>query len=93
MWAVNELYKNYHSQGLEIWGLNFDEKKDAADALLKDSHIEWPQYFDRPSGGTVQRQYGLYALPTVWLVDKRGVLRELKVERAPDALIKQLLAE
>lgn len=93
MWAVNGLYHTYHAQGLEIWGLNFDSQPAAAGSLLKDYQIEWPQYYDFPDGGVVQKRFGLYSLPTVWLVDKKGVLRELKAEREPAPLIKQLLAE
>jgi len=93
LYAVNGLYKTYHPQGLEIWGLNFDEKKEAADRLLKEYKIAWPQYFDPAAGGKIKRQFGVSTLPMLWLVDKKGVLRELKVEREPDALIKKYLGE
>ena len=92
IWAVNGLYKTYHAQGLEIWGVNFDVNPAAASPLLKDNQVEWPQYYDLPAGGKIQQQFG-YAQPMVWLVDKKGVLRELKAERGPEPMIKKLLAE
>jgi peroxiredoxin len=92
IWAVNGLYKTYHTQGVEIWGVNFDANPAAAATLLKDNQVEWPQYYDLPAGGKIQEQFG-YAQPMVWLVDKKGVLRELKAERGPEPMIKKLLAE
>jgi hypothetical protein len=93
VWSVDGLYKNYHSKGVEVWGLNFDENQDKAKVMLQDHHIEWPQYADVAAGRKIQEKFGLYALPTVWLIDKKGVLRELRAERGPDPIIQKLLAE
>jgi len=93
IWAVNGLYKTYHAQGVEFWGLNFDATPAAAAAtLLKDYQIEWPQYYDLPAGGKIQQQFG-YAQPMVWLVDKKGVLRDVKAQHGPEPMIQKLLAE
>lgn len=93
LWAVNELRKTYAAQGLKFVGLNFDEKQEASEAMLKEQNVEWPQYFDLPAGGPIQKQFGIHSLPMCWLVDKKGVLRELKAQRSPDQLVQELLAE
>lgn len=93
IWAVNELYKTYHAQGLEAVGLNFDEDQGRAAGVLQDVPVDWPQYFDVPAGRKVQSQFGVHALPMCWLLDKKGVLRELKAERDPEGLVKKMLGE
>jgi hypothetical protein len=93
LWAVNELYKTYHAQGVEFWGLNFDPTPDKAKSLLENEKIEWPQYLDLPAGGKIQQRFGLYTPPILWAVDKKGVLRELQAEHAPQNIVKKLLAE
>lgn len=93
VWAVNELYKTYHPQGVEFWGLNFDPTPDRAKSLLENDKIEWPQYLDLPAGGKIQQRFGLYTLPVLWAVDKKGVLRELQAEHEPQNIVKKLLAE
>jgi hypothetical protein len=57
-------------------------------------HITWPTYFD--GGGwnnAVARPFGINALPTVWIVDKQGVLRALDGKDDYASWIPRLLAE
>jgi hypothetical protein len=92
IWAVNNMYKTYHPKGVEFLGLNFDEKRESSDSMLKDNKVEWPQYFDLP-GGKIQHQFGIYSLPVIWLLDKHGALREMHAEHGPMPLLDKLLAE
>jgi len=78
---------------VEFWGLNFDPTPDQAKSLLENDKIEWPQYLDLPAGGKIQQRFGLYTPPILWAVDKKGVLRELQAEHAPQNIVKKLLAE
>lgn len=93
IWAVDQLYQKYKGKGLAVVGLNFDTDRAKARSLLADAKVEWPQYFDCLTGGMIQKQFGLRTLPACWIVDKKGVLRDLKVERNPKGLTEQLLAE
>ena len=43
---VVEAYNKYHSKGLEIVGVSFDQKKDAWTAMVKKLGMEWPQMSD-----------------------------------------------
>jgi len=69
-------YQKYHSQGFEIVGVSLDQDKDAMLAFTKKNGMVWPQYFD--GGGfednAVSKSFGIDAIPTMWLVDKKGML-------------------
>ena len=93
VWVVNNLYKTYHSKGLEVWGLNFDEDTNRVNNVLKDIPVKWPQYLDVPAGRTIQTRFGVHTFPMCWFVDKKGVLRELNSEGEQEVITEKLLAE
>jgi hypothetical protein len=93
VWVANNLYKDFHSKGLEVWGLNFDDDTNRVNSVLKDIPVNWPQYLDVPAGRTVQTRFGVHTLPMCWFVDKKGVLRELNSEGEQEVLAEKLLAE
>ena len=73
------------------WEKSFDKVKDATDRL----GIKFPVVQDNDF--TIWKRYGVWAWPTIVLIDKKGVIRYNHVgEGAYDkteATIKQLLAE
>lgn len=93
VWGVNELYKTHHAKGLEVVGLNFDADQSKAADTLADVHPDWPQYYDVAARRTLQARFGVHTLPMCWIVDKKGVLRELHGERDPVGIVDRLLAE
>ena len=93
LWAVNQLNSTYHSRGLEVVGLNFDTDRTKADAVLEDLHLSATANLDIPAGSAFRDEFGIKTLPQCWIVDKKGVLRELKGERDPEGIVKKLLAE
>ena len=70
---VVEAYKKYHSKGLEIVGVSFDQKKDAWTAAVKNLGMEWPQMSDlkgwQCAAGKV---YGIRSIPSNILLDPQG---------------------
>ena len=86
----------YGSQGLSVVGVTTDSAEDAA--LYKErTNLRYPIASD-PRAET-SGIYGVSALPTMFLVDKRGVVREVSVGYNPaddariEGLIRALLAE
>jgi peroxiredoxin len=76
-----KLYSKFKSKGFEIFGVSLDEdKKDWKKAVSADK-ITWPQVND--AGGwesaTVNR-WGLYAIPTSYLIDRNGKLIAMDME-------------
>ncbi len=91
---VKAAYAKLHPQGFEIVGISFDQDKDALDKTLKEKEMTWPQYFD---GKGWQNKYagefGINSIPTMWLVDKRGILRDVDGRDGLADKVAKLLAE
>lgn len=70
---VVEAYNKYHSKGLEIVGVSFDQKKDAWVAMVKKLGMEWPQMSDlkgwQCAAGKI---YGIRSIPSNILLDPQG---------------------
>jgi len=74
---VKAAYDKYHAQGFEILGISLDEDKDALQKFLKKSEIPWPQYFDgKQWNNEISFRFGINGVPTEWLIDKKGILRD-----------------
>lgn len=78
----------------DVIGINCDSDKTAVEKYLKESGLNWPQYFDgRGLNNALARQYGVRSLPTFWLVDQQGVLRDLHAENELANKVQALLDE
>jgi len=56
--------------------------------------IPWPSYFDGLGwGNKIALEYNVRAIPAVWLVDKKGILRTMNARQDLEKQILQLLAE
>ena len=92
--GLKQLYEKYHTNGLEIIGISLDSDRTALKRFIEREKISWPQYYD-PAGATNRFavQYGITAIPVMWLVDKRGVLRQLDARNDQAAKVEALLKE
>jgi len=71
---IVDLYKKYHSQGLEIIGVSVDSDKQGLLDMVKKEGLVWPQYFDgKGADNELANKFGIEQFPTVWLLDKKGV--------------------
>ena len=74
---VKQIYTELHAQGFEIIGISFDEDAAALKKYVATNELPWPQFFD--GGGwqnAINKQFGIRAIPTMYLVDKNGILRD-----------------
>jgi thiol-disulfide isomerase/thioredoxin len=91
---VIEMYHKYHDKGFDIVGINLDQTRRGLDSVLDKYNIPWPQYFDGKGwGNKFSLEYGVSAIPSVWLVDKKGVLRTMEGREELEKQIQGLLAE
>ena len=91
---VKEAYAKLHGQGFEIVGISFDQDKDALETFIKKQAMPWPQYFDGEGWqNKFGQEFGIMAIPAMWLVDKQGNLRELEARDQLESKIEKLLAE
>jgi thiol-disulfide isomerase/thioredoxin len=93
---VKEAYEKLHSQGFEIVGISFDNAKDKEklEGFVAKQKMEWPQYFDGKGWeNKYGQQYAIHGIPTMWLVDKKGNLRDVNARGDLAKKVAKLLAE
>ena len=78
---LKELSGKYGSRGLRVVGVLCDFELDKAERFLAERDYDWPQFTDRaltPDNFThpIARKYAIGAYPTLWIIDREGVLRE-----------------
>jgi hypothetical protein len=74
--------------------VSLDESKKALDARLRELRVNWPTYFDGLGWRSpVARSLGINALPSVWILDKKGILRTINARSTYQTWIRQLLGE
>jgi thiol-disulfide isomerase/thioredoxin len=100
-----KLYGDLHSQGLEIvgvtefygyfgstQGVSQDDEFAKLQGLLQEKNMTWPIVVGPKSNSTA---YGVYGIPETVLIDKKGVIRDIKVGYVPhqeDSLQKEIEA-
>ena len=82
----NELHKSYHEKGLEILGISVSDNKKQLKNFTKSFAVNYPLLY----GGTremnkIMKDYGgVYAVPSSFLIDKKGKI----VWKYPGAILK-----
>jgi thiol-disulfide isomerase/thioredoxin len=93
---LSALQERYGAQGLTVVGVATDDREDIA-AFASRTRVSYALVADTQGGTTAA--YGVSSLPTLIIVDKRGVVRELAVGYDPaedawlDEQVRSLLAE
>jgi len=91
---VKAAYEKLHDKGFEIVGISFDQSKEALEKFVAKQEMAWPQYFDGEGwGNKFGKQFGINGIPTMWLVDKKGNLRDVNARGALEEKVTKLLAE
>jgi len=75
-----KLYRKYHDKGLEILSISLDSNADDWRRAVTQDKMEWLQANDdkgwnSPSTAT----YNVEAIPSLYLIDKKGVIREINL--------------
>jgi thiol-disulfide isomerase/thioredoxin len=72
---VKAVYEKFHDGGFEVIGISLDDKEGALRRFLKEKSLPWPQHFDGKGWGNQWAvRYGIFGIPTMWLIDKSGKL-------------------
>jgi thiol-disulfide isomerase/thioredoxin len=95
---VQEVYKKYHPQGLEVMGVTKDFSAQAPQKFMADNEMPWPEILDNstPSDGNANSpssKCGVTSIPFLLLIDKKGIVRSITAKADMDTLIPKLLAE
>jgi thiol-disulfide isomerase/thioredoxin len=91
---VKAAYEKLHDKGFEIVGISFDRDVEKLKQVVAREKMMWPQYFEgQGEGNKYGEEFGISGIPTMWLVDKKGVLRELNARDKLEEKAEKLLAE
>jgi len=75
--TVSATYQKLHDKGFEIVGISLDQDKSAMEEAMKRENMPWRQHFDGDSwDGKIVKQFGVQAIPSMWLIDKKGMIRK-----------------
>jgi thiol-disulfide isomerase/thioredoxin len=92
--VVKKLYDQFHTNGFDVVGINFDDDTNQAQRFIKEEGLAWPQYFGgRGSANKFGQEYSINAIPAVWLADRKGILRDIHGTTDLEAKVAKLLAE
>jgi thiol-disulfide isomerase/thioredoxin len=96
--TVKAVYQKLHDQGFEVLAISLDDKESALRRFIKEKELPWPQHFDGKGwGNQFAVRYGIFGIPTMWLVDKRGILRDtnarFELEQRVTAMLKEQTAD
>ncbi|MCW5559513.1 MAG: TlpA family protein disulfide reductase [Verrucomicrobiae bacterium] len=91
---VKAAYEKLNPKGFEIVGISFDEDKEALESFVKTKAMPWPQYFDGEGWqNKFGQEFGINSIPSMWLVDTKGILRDLNARDGLADKVEKLLAE
>ncbi len=91
-----KVYQKYQPKGFDILGVNLDADRKSAEAFLTENQLPWAQIWEE--GGMDSRlanEYGVFTLPTMILVDPKGVVvnRNIRTSSDLEKFLNNVLAE
>jgi thiol-disulfide isomerase/thioredoxin len=87
-------YQKYHDKGFEIIGISLDKSKEAMLKMTAQKGMTWPQYFDGKGwDNAISSGFHIQSIPTMWLVNKNGLVAFSDARADLDGEIAKLLAE
>jgi thiol-disulfide isomerase/thioredoxin len=91
---MTEVYAKHQGDDFEIIGVSLDQgSAPLTQFLAENPKMSWPQIFNPDNPGELADKFGVQAIPTMFLVDKQGVVRSVTARQDYETLIPQLLAE
>lgn len=90
---LKALYAKYHSRGLEIVGISFDDHLDKLKTFIEKESMHWPQFcpLEGFQGPTADR-FGITSLPSMWLVNPEGRLVDVEARDGLSEKLDRLMA-
>ena len=95
---VKDLYAKYHDKGLEIVGVSNDFSAGAVTTYTAKNGMPWVELLDANAAAAQKWNpttlgYGVMGIPTMFLIDRKGVCRTVEARGSMEEMIPKLLAE
>lgn len=91
-----ELVERFKGRPFVVIGVDGDEEKAKARRAVAEKQIGWRSFWNGPAGayGAINTAWNIRMLPTVYVIDHKGVIRDTHIEGADmDAALAKLVAE
>jgi peroxiredoxin len=75
--VIDKYYRKLNKEGFLVLAINIKQRPEVALAFTAQFDITFPIPLD-PDGQTAKR-YGVYAIPTNFLIDRQGIIREILI--------------
>ncbi len=77
---LKKFYQANKAKGFEIVGISFDDKKKLLDEFMAKKKLPWPVSFSGKGWfDDTGRLYKVNLIPSYWLIDRKGVLRNFGI--------------
>ena len=90
---VKSTFEKLNAKGFEIIGVSLDQERAELEKMIAEKKMTWPQYFEGGEKNKFADEFQIASIPTMWLVDKKGNLRDLNGRENLAAKVEKLLAE
>ena len=88
-----KIYQRFHDQGVEFIGISLDKDRKSMTGFMAKLGMNWPQYYDGGGWDTkLSRRFGVYSIPTVWIIGPDGRIFATDARGELDNLLPKLLA-
>ena len=90
------LVKRLENRPFALIGINSDKDRNELKKVLEEEKITWRSFWNGPKGpaGPISSAWNVHGWPTVYVLDKRGVIRYKDPrEKEMDKAVDELLAE
>ena len=89
---IKSIAETYRDQGLEVVGVSLDRDEQALRDFVKKENLNYVQVFDKEKARAISKSYGVWGIPSVFLIDKNGVINAMKLRGdRTEAAVKALL--
>lgn len=85
---MKSLYEKAYERGFEVIGISLDKTPEALKTYLEKNPTPWPQQWNK-----AWNDFGINSIPTMWLVDKKGIVRDVDARKDLEQKVERLLAE
>ena len=87
------LVKRLEGKPFALIGVNVDNSKEDLKKAQEEKKITWRSFFDG-RGGKISKEWNVAGLPTIYVLDAKGVIRykgvrDKEMDRAVDELLKE----
>ena len=70
--SMESLYRRLRDRGMVMLAVNGGETPEQVSGFMRENALTFPTVMDRT--GSVSRQYGIQAIPTTYIIDRRGLI-------------------